>query len=146
MLGRQVLADRQQHAVAPEHVALVGEVDGRQLEPLARDVGPHVELGPVGDREGAQMLALVHAAVPHAPQLGALALGLPAAVGLAHREHSLLGPGALLVAARAADRRVEAVLLDRVEQHPALKPVARATRLVLLHATGRDRLRNRRDD
>src|SRR5690606_39450448 len=39
------------HAVAAEHLALVREVDRRQLDALALDVAPHVELGPVGDRE-----------------------------------------------------------------------------------------------
>ena len=34
-----------------EHLALVGEVDRRQLEPLGGDVLPDVELGPVRERE-----------------------------------------------------------------------------------------------
>ncbi len=48
------------------------------------------------------------------------------------REDALLGAGALLVAARAADRGVEAVLLDRVEQRRGLEPVARGARARLL--------------
>src|SRR5690606_29458818 len=39
--------DRQQHAVAAEDLAAVGEVDRRQLDPLLEDVLPDVELGPV---------------------------------------------------------------------------------------------------
>src|SRR5437899_2842872 len=53
-----VLRGRVQHPVAAEDLALVREVDARQLELLARDVLPHVELRPVRDREDADVLAL----------------------------------------------------------------------------------------
>src|SRR5207253_2436576 len=61
LLLRQALDEvgaRIEHAVAPEHLPLVREVDQRQLELLARHVLPHVELRPVRDREGSDMLAL----------------------------------------------------------------------------------------
>ena len=120
-----VLGDRVEHPVAGEHVALVREVDRRQLELLARDVLPHVELGPVGDREHAHVLAAADAPVVEVPQLGPLAARVPLAEVVAEREDALLRAGALLVAARAAERGVEAVRLDRVEQRRGLQPVAR---------------------
>src|SRR5438477_7595014 len=107
--------DRVQHPVALEHVALVREVDRRQLEALARDVLPHVELGPVRDREHADVLALADARVVEVPQLGPLRAGIPLPEVVAEAEDALLGARALLVAARAAHRGVEPVLLDRVE-------------------------------
>src|SRR4029079_14181591 len=92
------LADRVEHPVAREPLALVGHVDVRQLELLGRDVLPHVELGPVGDRERADVLAAAHARVVEVPELGALAARVPAADVVAEGEHALLGAGALLVA------------------------------------------------
>src|SRR6478752_4489430 len=109
-----VLARRVQHPVAPEHLTLVREVDGRQLELLARDVLPDVELGPVRDREDANLLALADAAVVEVPELGPLGAVVPLAEVVAEAEDPLLRPGLLLVAPGAAHRRVEAVLLDRV--------------------------------
>jgi hypothetical protein len=50
-------------------------------------------------------------------------------VVVAEGEDALLGAGALLVAAGAAERGVEAVLLDGVEQGHGLQPVARGAGL-----------------
>src|SRR6202012_3976923 len=69
------------------------------------------------------------------PQLGPLALGVPLAEVVAEGEHALLGTGALLVAAGTTEGRVEAVLLDGVEQRGGLQPVARGTRAGLLSDT-----------
>jgi hypothetical protein len=44
---------------------------------LEVDVLPHVELGPVGQREHADALARVDLAVVEVPQLGALVLRVP---------------------------------------------------------------------
>src|SRR3954469_17757769 len=126
------LRDRVEHPVAAEHVALVREVDLRELEILARDVLPDVELGPVRDREHPDVLALADACVVEVPQLRALVLGVPAAEVVAEREDPLLRAGPLLVAPRAAERGVEAVLGDRVEQRHGLQPVARGARPGLL--------------
>src|SRR5205814_9929586 len=113
---------------------------------LARDVLPDVELGPVRDREDADVLALADARVVEVPQLGPLNTRVPLAEVVAEREDPLLRAAALLVAAGAADRRVEAVLLDRVEQRRRLQPVSRCARACLLdHAPLVDRLLNRRD-
>src|SRR4051812_48541459 len=128
-VGRQ----RVQHAVAAEHLALVGEVDRRDLEALPGDVLPDVKLGPVAEREHADVLAAPDAPVVDAPQLGALAAGVPLTEVVAEAEDPLLRAGALLVAARAAERGVEAVLLDRVEQRRRLQAVARRARGGLLH-------------
>ena len=92
------------------------------------DVLPDVQLGPVGQREDPDVLALVDPAVVEAPQLGALVLRVPLAELVAEGEHPLLGPGLLLVAAGAAEQRVEAVLLGGLQQHRRLDPVARAVR------------------
>ena len=53
----QVRARRQVHPGPQEHVAMVGEVDRRDLELLAPDVRPDIQLGPVGEREHAHVLA-----------------------------------------------------------------------------------------
>ena len=55
--SRQELRRRVEHPVAREHLALVGEVDRRQLELLGAHVLPDVELGPVAQREHAHVLA-----------------------------------------------------------------------------------------
>src|SRR5207248_675077 len=139
-------AERIEHAVALEHLALVGEVDRGDLELLLGDVLPHVELGPVREREHAHVLALLVAAVVERPQLWALRLRVPLAGLVAEAEDALLRTGALLVAARAAERGVEPVLGDRVEQRDRLEPVARGARAGLLHhAALANRLLNRRD-
>ena len=80
------------------------------------DVLPDVELGPVGERKDADALALVLARVVEAPELRALLLRVPAVLRRAEREDALLGARLLLVAARAAERRVEAVLVERLLQ------------------------------
>ena len=103
----------------------MGEVDRGHLELLAVDVLPDVELGPVGEREHAHVLALADPAVVEVPQLGALVLGVPLAELVAEGEDPLLGAGPLLVAAGAAEGGVEAVLVDRVEQRRRLQAVAR---------------------
>ncbi len=77
---------------------------------------------------------------------GPLILGIPLAELVAEGEHALLRPGALLVAPRAAESRVEAVLGDRVEQRDRLQPVARGPRPGLLdHPAAVDRLLHARD-
>src|SRR5579884_561386 len=138
---------RIEHPVAAEDLPLVREIDRRQLELLPRDVLPDVELGPVRDREDAHVLALADSRVVEVPQLGPLRAGVPLAEVVAEGEDPLLRPAPLLVAARAADCGVEAVLLDRVEQRRRLQAVARGARAGLLDdAPLVDRLLHRRDD
>src|SRR3712207_3546064 len=71
-------------------------------------------------------------AVVDVPQRGRLVLVTPPAEVVAEREDPLLGPRALLVAAGAAERGVELVLLDRVEQRRRLQAVAGRARAPLL--------------
>src|SRR6202043_738359 len=85
--------------------------------------------------------------VEQRPQLRSLALGVPLAEVVAEREHPLLGPSALLIAPRPAERGVEAVLLDRIEQGGRLQPVAgRAGTGLIDHAATVDRLLHAGDD
>ena len=90
------------------------------------------------------MLAAPDAPVVEVPQLGPLRARVPLAEVVAEREDPLLGAGALLVAARAAERGVEAAVLDRVEQRDGLQPVARRAGLgripLLARAAGGDRV------
>src|SRR4029079_10726558 len=88
------------------------EIERHNADALAQDVLPHVELGPVRQRKDAHRLALVFARIVERPQLGALALRVPSMIAVAEAEHPLLGPALLLVASRAAERRVEAMLVE----------------------------------
>ncbi len=117
--------DRQVHAIAHHDVAFVGEVDLRQRHLLAFDVLPHVELGPVRQREGPHALAGVHLALVDLPQFRALLAGIPLAEGVAKGENALLGPRLVLVAPRAAEGGVEAVIVESVEQRHRLQAIAR---------------------
>src|SRR5436305_5481555 len=88
-----------EHPVTLEHLTLVREVDGGDLELLLVDVLPHVQLRPVRQREHTHVLALADAAVVEVPQLGALVLGVPLPELVAEGEHALLRARALLVPA-----------------------------------------------
>ena len=140
----QVLVHGQQHPVALENLALVRVVDRRQFDLLGPDVGPDVELGPVGQREHPDVLTLVVAAVVQVPQLRPLRLGVPLAELVAEAEHPLLGAGLLLVAAGTAERGVELVLPDGAQQRDGLQRVAR--RDGLDHAAGVDVVLHLGDD
>src|SRR4029077_13186168 len=97
-----VRRDRIQHPVAAEDLALVREVDQRQLQLLARDVLPDIELGPVRDREDADVLALADSRVVEVPELGPLHARVPLAEVVPEGEDPLLRAAALLVAPRSA--------------------------------------------
>src|SRR5690606_31419392 len=58
---------RVEHPVALEPRALAREVELRDLDLLLADVLPHVELGPVREREDAEVLALLEPPVVEAP-------------------------------------------------------------------------------
>src|SRR5207245_11626002 len=98
-------------------------------------------------REHTDVLALTNPRVVEVPELRPLRARVPLAEVVAEAEDALLRAGALLVAARAAHRRVEAVLFDRVWQRRRLQLVARcAPPRALLHAPVVDRLLDARDD
>ena len=82
------------------------------------DVLPDVQLGPVAQREGADALALVHLAVVQVPELRPLVLRVPLVQAVAEAVDALLGPRLLLVAAGAAERRVELVVVERLLAAP----------------------------
>ena len=100
--------------------ALRREIERHDLDALALDVGPDIELGPVGQREDPQALTGREMAVVQVPEFRALPLGVPAMAGSAHREDALLGAGALLVAPGAADGHVEFALDQRLLQRVRL--------------------------
>jgi len=106
----------------------VGEVDVGEFDVLPLDVAPDVQFGPVGEREDADVLAGAVPAVVQVPQFRALAARLPLAETVAQAEDPLLGAGAFLVAPAAAEHRVVAVLVDRVQQRHGLQRVAGAVR------------------
>src|SRR6266702_2259112 len=98
---------RHQQPVPPYHRSAVGVVERRHGEPLAPDVLPHVELGPVADRKHPHVLALVDSRVVEVPRLRALVLRVPLAEVVAEGEDALFRARLFLVAARSADRGVE---------------------------------------
>src|SRR6476469_8776821 len=116
------------HAVAQVDLPLVRVVDRRQLDALAADVAPHVQLGPVGQREHPHVLARPVSPVVQVPQLRPLPAGLPLAERVAQAEDPLLGAGPLLVPAPTAEHRVEPVLRDGVQKRHGLQRVAGAVR------------------
>ena len=116
-LERQaIVVDHQHGAGAEHHRALLGEVEGDDRDVLLQDVLPDIELGPVRQREDADRFALPDAGVVERPELGALVARVPGMVGGAEGEDALLGAALLLVAAGAAEGRVELVLVERLAQ------------------------------
>src|SRR6184192_4108698 len=65
-------------------------IDRRQIDRLATDVLPYIELGPVADQKYAHVLAGVHAGVIEVPQLGPLVTRVPLPELVAQGEHALL--------------------------------------------------------
>src|SRR5690606_4338612 len=107
-----LVVDHDEGALTPDDRPRGAEVQGHDGDVLEPDVEPDVELGPVRDREAADALPLVDLRVVVAPQLGALALRVPLLEAIAEGVDALLGAGLLLVAARAAEGAVEAVLVE----------------------------------
>ena len=102
---------------------LGGEIERHDRDVLLVDVEPDVELGPVGQREDAEALASPLARIVEPPRLGPLALRVPAMMGVAEREHPLLGPRCLLVAASSADGGIEAMAVERLAERLRLHHV-----------------------
>ena len=107
---------------------------------LALDVLPDVELGPVGNREHAEMFAGCQTGVEQRPEFGALVLGLPLTERIAVREYAFFRTCLFLVTACAADECVEAEFLDRFEQRHRLVRVARLARMRQAHGAARHRV------
>src|SRR5207302_10101442 len=82
------------------------EIERHYVDALGEDVRPHVEFGPVGQREDTQCFARRQVAIVEMPQLRPLSFWLPAMARAAHRENAFLRARALLVAARATNREI----------------------------------------
>ena len=70
----------EENAVARQYFPAVGEVDGGIRQALLGDVLPHVEFGPVGQGEDAEVFSRVLAAVEEAPEFRPLEFGIPMTV------------------------------------------------------------------
>src|SRR5438552_399292 len=99
------------------------KVDAGQINVFPGDVLPDVELGPVREREHADVLATPDTAVEQSPRFGSLQSRIPLAKGIAKGEDSLLGTGFVLVTACTSNRSIDLVLGDSVEQGGRLKAV-----------------------
>src|SRR5690606_18005891 len=121
-------------AVALDDRALGGEVQRHDRDALAPDVAPHVEFGPVREREHAHALAGVHARVVEVPDLRPLPARVPALVAVAKGEHALLGTRAFLVATGAADGGVVAARGQRLAQRLGLHDLGVPAGAVALRA------------
>src|SRR5581483_5568724 len=111
-----LVVDHDQDTAPFHHGAFAGAVERHDVDLLAVDVVPDVELRPVREREDAERLPLVLERVVEPPELGPLALRVPAVLCRAEGEDPLLGTRALLRAARTADREVEAVSVEGLPQ------------------------------
>ena len=119
LAGRQrqaIVIDHDQHAVALDHRALLGEIERHDRDIFGPDVFPDVELGPIGQRKHPHRFAGLDAGIEQPPELGPLIARIPAMARGAMRENALLGAAFFLVAARAAEGRVELPLVQRLAQ------------------------------
>jgi hypothetical protein len=78
---------------SPHRRPFCGEIERDDLDLLAQDILPDVELGPVGQGKHPDAFALVLADIVERPQFGTLALRVPAVVGVAEAEDPLLSRG-----------------------------------------------------
>src|SRR5436309_2742771 len=95
----ELLFRHHQRTAANQHLALFREIQRYDWDFLNVDVLPHVELRPIRQREHADTLAWIHAAVEDVPQLGPLILGIPLAQLVAEGEDALFRSRFLFVAA-----------------------------------------------
>ena len=142
--GHALVVDHDHRPVAPDNRPLGRKVQRNDRNTFQIDVQPDVQLRPVGEREDAHRLAAAVPRVVEAPQLGPLVLRVPPVLRRAEREDALLRARALLVAARAAEGGVEAVLVQRllealglhhvgVDDRAAVERVDAAREPVLVH-------------
>ena len=104
------------------------EVQLGDLDVLKHDVLPNIHLGPVGDREHADVLAHAVTTVVQVPELGTLVLGVPLTEVIAEREDAFFGACFFFVTACPAEQRIKPVGLDRIKQCWNLRPVSRRER------------------
>src|SRR5690606_39481116 len=104
----------EKRAVYIAHIELGGEVQRKDRDLIQIALLQDNQLGPVGQREHTDRLALLDLAVIDVPQLGTLVLRVPAVLGVAEGIDALLGPRFLFIAARATEGGVEAMLVQRL--------------------------------
>ena len=109
-----VVIDHDERARALDHRTRLGEIKRNDGYVLGPNVFPHVEFGPIGQREDPHRLALANARVEQPPQLRALIARIPGVRRGTVRENALLGAALFLVAPRPAEGRVVAALLERL--------------------------------
>src|SRR5579859_2373947 len=112
--GKALIVHHENEAVALDRRPRRREVQRHDGNLLAMDVLPDIELRPVRDGKHADTLALGLLGVVQMPELGALILGVPAVTRRTEREHPLLRPALLLVAARAAEGRIKTIEIQRL--------------------------------
>ena len=113
-----------QRAAAHHHRPRLGVIHRHDGNIFARDVLPDIELGPVGKRENADVLALIDARIVDVPQFGALILRVPLAEFVAERVDAFFGAALLFVAPCAAKSRVIAAFRQAIQQGAGLQESA----------------------
>src|SRR6267378_5105843 len=143
---RSDLRHRNEQTVAAHYRTAMRVIDRRDGELFALDILPDVELGPVADGEDAHVLALRHAGVVEIPQLRPLVLRVPLAEFVAERKYTFLCARLFFVAARAADRCIEAELRDCFQQRYRLRGVSAFIEAPQFDRAAADRILDRAHD
>src|SRR6185369_3053836 len=102
--------------IADHRLARLCEVERIDGDLLEVDVLPHVELRPVRQRENPDRLAGIDPRIVEVPQLGALIFGIPLTELVTKGEEALLRARLFLVAPRAADGGIEAMVAKAGQQ------------------------------
>src|SRR5262249_36576565 len=126
-----VVIDHDQRAIALHDRARRREIKRDDRDVLKVDVLPHIEFGPIREREDADRLALVFARIVEPPEFGPLVLRIPTVIGGAEGEDAFLGAALLFVAPRAAEGCVEAVFVERLFEALSLPEIGVQRRAVL---------------
>src|SRR5665213_3820498 len=120
----EILFDRYQRASPDHHGPRFGVIERHDRNVLAPDVLPDVEFGPVGEREDADVLALIHPGVVEVPEFGALIFRIPLAKLIAEGIDAFLGAGLLFVPPRPPECGVVTTGGETVEQRAGLQETA----------------------
>ena len=104
--------------------AVMGVVEGGQIDVLAQDVVPNVEFRPIVEREDTEVLAGGVHAVEEVPQLRTLVFGVPLAEVVAVGKKALLRTCLFFVSSCPSNARVELVAFDGVDEGGGLQAVS----------------------
>ena len=113
--GRQ-FGNGHQRPLTAHHGAGMGEINARQGEVFALDVLPHIQFCPVGNGEGADVFAFVHAGVIQIPQFGTLVFRVPLTKFVAETHDALFGARLFFIPPRAADAAIETEFFNRFQE------------------------------